>query len=79
MAMTAFDFDLARIVAPFRMQPGLQRLAPGTPQLTPNRPGDRALAEKLAILSAHPAQALCSVDGFDPAPALRALAAQAAA
>jgi hypothetical protein len=71
-------FDFSAVSAPFRMQPGLRRLAPGTPQLTPNRLGDRALVEKLSILTAHPAQALCAVDGFDPAPAWRALAAQAA-
>ncbi len=46
-------FDFSAVAAPFRMQPGLRRIAPGTPQLTPNRLGDRALVEKLAVLSAH--------------------------
>ena len=72
-------FDFAAVSAPFRMQPGLRRLAPGTPQLTPNLLDDRALVEKLAILAAHPSQALCAVEGFDPAPAMRVLAALAAA
>jgi dimethylamine monooxygenase subunit A len=72
-------FDFAAVSAPFRMQPGLRRLAAGAQQLTPNRLGDRALAEKLAVLAAHADQALLSVDGFDAMPALHALAAQAAA
>ena len=72
-----FDFDAA-VRAPFRMQPGLRRLAAGAPQLTPNRLGDRALNEKLAVLSAHAEQALLAEAGFDPTPALRMLSAQAA-
>ena len=71
-------FDFAAVNTPFRMQPGLRRLAPGEPQLTPNRPGDRALQEKLAVLLAHPQQALITAPGFDPAPALRALCSHAA-
>lgn len=71
-------FDFAAVNAPFRMQPGLRRLAPGEPQLTPNRIGDRALQEKLAVLSAHPQQALISAPGFDAAPALQALCSHAA-
>ena len=39
------SFDFAAVSAPFRMQPGLRRLAAGTTQLTPNQPGDRALRE----------------------------------
>jgi len=73
----SFDFDA--VSAPFRMQPGLRRLAPGAQQLTPNHLGDRALAEKLEVLSQHADQALLAVAAFDPAPALRALSAQAAA
>jgi hypothetical protein len=72
----AFDFD--SISAPFRMQPGLRRLAAGVPQLTPNAPGDRALREKLAVLSVYATQALLSAPGFDPVPALRALSRHAA-
>ena len=70
-------FDFAASHTPFRIQPGLRRLAPGAAQLTPNRPGDRALREKLAVLLDHPAQALVAVPGFDAAPALQALCAHA--
>lgn len=74
----AFDFDAA-VVAPMRMQPGLRRLAAGSAQLTPLRPGSRHQREKLAVLCAFWPQALCCDAGFDPLPALRALGAQAAA
>lgn len=77
-----FDFDFA-VQAPFRMQPGLRRLAPGTPQLTPaalpHRGVSRHLREKLAVLWAFADDALCAVPGFDARPALNALAAHAAA
>lgn len=73
----AFDFDAA-IQAPFRMQPGLRRLAPGTPQLTPLTAGGRHQREKMAVLSAFWPQALLQVDGFDAGPALAALSAHAA-
>ena len=66
-------FDLAAVEAPFRMQPGLRRIAPNEPQLTLNGPDTDVLRAKLAVLSAHPHQALGVVDGFDPGPALRAL------
>ena len=72
-------FDFAAVNTPFRMQPGLRRLAPGEPQLTPNRLGGRVLREKLAVLLAHPQQALITAPGFDAAPALRALCSHAAA
>ena len=71
-------FDFTAVSAPFRMQPGLRKLAPGAAQLTPVRPGDRALTEKLAVLSAHADQALLAVPGFDARPALHALSAHAA-
>ena len=71
-------FDFAAVTAPFRMQPGLRRLAPGTTQLTPNRPGDAALREKLAVLSNHADEALVCAAGFDAAPAIAALGRQAA-
>lgn len=78
----AFDFD-ATVTAPFRMQPGLRRLAPGAPQLTPavvpHRGVARHLREKLAVLWAFRDQALCARPGFDAGPALQALAAHAAA
>ncbi len=68
----AFDFDTA-VSAPFRMQPGLRRITPGTLQLTPLAPGSRHLREKLAVLSAFWPQALCAVPGFDTTPALHTL------
>lgn len=74
----SFDFDAA-VQAPFRMQPGLRRLVPGTPQLTPLAPGSRHQREKLAVLSAYADQALVARPGFDPGPALDALCRQAAA
>jgi hypothetical protein len=66
-------FDFSAVKAPFRMQPGLRRLADGTDQLTPNHTDSRALHEKLHVLSRHAGQALLAADGFDPAPSLRAL------
>ncbi|MBS0446583.1 MAG: DUF3445 domain-containing protein [Proteobacteria bacterium] len=71
-----FDFEAA-VQAPFRMQPGLRRLAAGSRQLTPAMPGDAAHAEKLAVLRDDAPRALLEAVGFDPAPALRALAQQA--
>jgi len=73
-----FDFDAA-VTAPFRMQPGLRKLAPGTLQLTPSRPGSRHMREKLAVLSVFAGQALLVHDGFNAMPALAALARQGAA
>lgn len=73
------SFDFAAVQSPFRMQPGLRKLAAGAPQLTPNRIGDRALREKLAVLFSHSSQALLSAPGFDSAPALSILCAHAAA
>ena len=72
-----FDFNAA-VVAPFRMQPGLRRLTPGALQLTPTRPGSRALQEKLAVLRQHADQALLADPAFDSMPALQSLAEQAA-
>jgi hypothetical protein len=72
-------FDFTAVSAPFRMQPGLRRLPAGARQLTPNRTGDAALAEKLEVLGTHAPQALCVADDFDAAPVLRALASHAAA
>jgi hypothetical protein len=72
-----FDFDAA-VHAPFRMQPGLRRLAAGTPQLTLLPPGCRHQREKLAVLSAFWPQALCATPGFDAAPAIRTLCQEAA-
>jgi hypothetical protein len=74
----SFDFDAA-VVAPFRMQPGLRRLAPGALHLTPSGPGSRHQREKLAVLSAFASQALVVRPGFDASAALGCLAAHAAA
>jgi hypothetical protein len=71
-------FDFSAVTAPFRMQPGLRALTPGATQLTPHRPADRSLSEKLAVLQAHADQALVAAPGFDAAPALHALCEQAA-
>ena len=70
-------FDFSAVAAPFRMQPGLRRLAAGTAQLSPLRLGDAALLEKLAVLGAFSAEALVAADGFDATPAVRALVAHA--
>jgi hypothetical protein len=73
----AFDFHAA-VTAPFRMQPGLRRLAAGEPHLTPAQSGSRHQREKLAVLSCFASQALLCRPGFDAGPALQALCAQAA-
>jgi hypothetical protein len=65
------DFDLNQIAVPFRMQPGLRRLAPGGVQLTPLLPGSRLYAEKKAVVDAGAARH--QVSGFDPAPALETI------
>jgi len=75
----AAGFDFIAVTAPFRMQPGLRRLAPGAPQLTPSRPGDPTLREKLEVLRDFPRQALLAAPGFDAVAALRALCEHAAA
>jgi hypothetical protein len=69
------DFDLARIAVPFRMQPGLRRIDTEAVRLTPLAAGSALHAEKLAVMSAG--QSRHAVAGFDPAPALAAIAAQA--
>jgi dimethylamine monooxygenase subunit A len=76
MSLT-FDFDAA-VATPFRMQPGLRRLAEGSPQLTPLMPGSRHQREKLAVLSATPERALVVEPGFDVQAALDALCLHAA-
>ncbi len=73
----SFDFDAA-VQAPFRMQPGLRRLAPGAVQLTPLPPGSRHQREKIAVLSAHASHALAVQPAFNATAALHALATHAA-
>jgi hypothetical protein len=69
-------FDFSLVTAPFRMQPGLRRVAPGASQLTASAPGSRHLREKMAVLGGMPTQALCAVNGFDETAALRTIAAE---
>jgi dimethylamine monooxygenase subunit A len=72
-----FDFDAA-VTAPFRMRPGLRKLAPAAQHLTPLAPGCRHQREKLAVLSAFADQALLVREGFDARAALAALCEVAA-
>ena len=75
----SFDFEAA-VLAPFRMQPGLRRMAAGAQQLTPvAATGSRHQREKLAVLSSWHQQALLVRAGFNAQPALHALFEQAGA
>ncbi|MDB5942887.1 MAG: hypothetical protein JWQ13_2453 [Ramlibacter sp.] len=67
------DFD--QIAVPFRMQPGLRRLEAGAPQLTRLDPASALFEEKRKVLQAG--QSRLSVPGFDPTPALQAIAEKA--
>ena len=69
------DFDFSQIAVPFRMQPGLRRVAEHEAGLTPLDPASALYAEKRAVLEAG--QSRHAMPGFDPAPALRAIAARA--
>lgn len=71
-----FDFDA--VTAPFRMQPGLRKLAPGASQLTASLIGDRALREKIEVLTHHADAALLCVPQFNAEPAIQALLRHAA-
>ena len=73
----SFDFEAA-VVAPFRMQPGLRRLAPDACQLTPLTVGAAHQRDKLDVLAVHADQALCRRPGFDVWPALDLLCRHAA-
>jgi hypothetical protein len=68
-------FDTARLAAPFRMQPGLQRLAAGARHLTPLAPDGALWRDKQAVLASG--RSRLAVPGFDPQPALDAIAARA--
>ena len=68
------DFDFDQIAVPFRMQPGLRRIDCDGLRLTPLEPGSRLHEEKLAVLEAGCSRQV--VPGFDPAPALAAIAAR---
>ena len=77
MQAMSFDFDAA-VTAPFRMRPGLRRLAPGARHLTPLAPGSAHQREKLAVLSAFAGQALLQSAAFDASAALSTLCEVAA-
>ena len=66
-------FDFEAITTPFRMQPGLRKLAAGASQLTVNRHGDRALREKTRILMHHADTALLITPDFEMGSAVQAL------
>lgn len=66
------DFDLANVAVPFRMQPGLRKLAPGERQLTRLQPGSALYEEKLDVWRGG--QSRHAAPGYDPAPALAAIA-----
>jgi len=72
------EFDLSEITAPFRMQPGLSKMAPGARHTRLLVPGSPLCHEKLAVLRHQPDKALLQVAQFDARPALQALAAQLA-
>ncbi|HEY8359749.1 MAG TPA: hypothetical protein VIL30_20030, partial [Ramlibacter sp.] len=67
-------FQPSRIAVPFRMQPGLQRLADGTPQLTPLAAGSPLWQEKRRVLDAGASRLM--VPGFDEAPVVEAILAR---
>lgn len=71
----AVSFPLARIAVPFRMQPGLQRLAPDARHLTPLLPGSAMWQEKKRVVDAGASRLLQA--GFDPGPAIAAIHQQA--
>jgi hypothetical protein len=68
-------FDPARITSPFRMQPGLQRLAAGARQLTPLAAGSALWLEKKRVRDAGASR--LAVPGFDARGAIDAILAQA--
>jgi dimethylamine monooxygenase subunit A len=71
-------FDFSQVVVPFRMQPGLRRVAPGAAQLTPSSADSRHLREKMDVLASVPGQALLHTPGFDDEVVLAAIAAEVA-
>ncbi|MDB5750105.1 MAG: hypothetical protein JWP65_526 [Ramlibacter sp.] len=68
------SLDLSRINVPFRMQPGLQRLADGTPQLTPLAAGSALWADKKRVLESGASR--LAVPGFDQRPVVAAILAR---
>ena len=74
----AMAFDFSTVTAPFRMQPGLRRIPPGMPQLTPASTSSRHFREKSAVLAAFTGEALCALPGFDAMPLYQAIADESA-
>ena len=70
------EFDFKHNGVPFRMSPGLARLPPDARHLTPLDVGSIRYQEKLAV--SRCGGAMHCVAGFDPADALRSIAACAA-
>ncbi len=66
-------FDPAAITSPFRMQPGLRRVAPGTAAVHAAPPGSPEFEAKLAALASHADQCLVGSADVDARPALRAI------
>lgn len=73
--LSVTDFDFSLIPVPFRMQPGLRRIAPGTPQLTALAEGSALWQEKRDVLERGASR--FAVGTFDAGPALNAIAAHA--
>jgi len=69
------DFDFKHIAVPFRMQPGLRRMAEGESHLTPLDRNSPLYREKLKVLEAG--QCFHMQPGFDPEMSFQAIAAQA--
>ncbi|MES2974532.1 MAG: heme-dependent oxidative N-demethylase subunit alpha family protein [Pseudomonadota bacterium] len=69
------DFDFNHIAVPFRMQPGLRRMACGEAHLTPLAPDGPLYQEKLKVVEAG--QCFHGLQGFETGPALEAIARQA--
>jgi dimethylamine monooxygenase subunit A len=66
------DFDFSHIGVPFRMQPGLRRIERPALRLTRLDPMSQLFAEKRSVFEAGRSRQ--QVPGFDPAPALAAIA-----
>lgn len=75
--MAPAGFPLDRVSIPFRMQPGLQRLAAGATHLTPLGRGSALWQEKKRVLEAGASR--LAMPGFDAAPAVQAILGQARA
>lgn len=68
----AMDFDFANVAVPFRMQPGLRKLAPGVVPLTRLEPRGTLFEEKQAVLRSGASR--LAAPGFDAQPVLDAIA-----